>query len=47
MKNKNKSGASNNLTCPKELHPYFITGFCEGEACFSLEMTKNSNYKTG
>jgi len=29
------------------LNPYFITGFIDGEASFSLTLTKNNRYKQG
>jgi hypothetical protein len=38
--NKNKSGSFT-------LHPYFITGFADGECCFYISITKNSKLKIG
>lgn len=32
---------------PETLSPYFITGFSDGEACFSLIIKTNPNFKTG
>src|SRR5438034_9501097 len=29
------------------LHPLFITGFADGEGCFSIIVTKNNELKTG
>ena len=29
------------------LHPYYVTGFCDGEVCFHLAIGKNSKYKIG
>lgn len=31
----------------KKLHPQFISGFMDGEACFGLNICENSNYKAG
>ena len=30
-----------------KLNPYFITGFTDGEGCFSIIILKNSQIKTG
>jgi hypothetical protein len=35
------NGAQNSL------HPYFITGFSDGECCFSLDIKKNNQLKIG
>jgi len=29
------------------LNPFFVTGFCDGEACFLITLRKNSKYKIG
>jgi hypothetical protein len=31
----------------RQLHPYFITGFSDGEACFSVKITKSKTHLTG
>ena len=31
----------------KKLHPAYVTGFCDGEACFHLAIGENSRYKLG
>lgn len=30
-----------------KLHPYFITGFIDGEGCFSIAITNHNKLKTG
>jgi len=30
-----------------KLHPYFVTGFCDGESYFSISISKSSKMKTG
>nr|QCW06948.1 hypothetical protein [Drechslerella brochopaga] len=32
---------------PTNLNPFFVTGFCDAEACFHLSIGKNSKYKIG
>lgn len=39
-----KSASSANLG---KLHPAYVTGFCDGEACFHLAIGENSRYKIG
>jgi hypothetical protein len=34
----------NNL---QNLNPFFVTGFADGESCFSVKMIKRNKYKTG
>ncbi|WP_410954051.1 LAGLIDADG family homing endonuclease, partial [Pseudomonas aeruginosa] len=29
------------------LHPYFVTGFCDGEGCFHVRICKKKGYKSG
>ena len=29
------------------LHPWFVSGFADGESCFHISLTRNSKYKTG
>jgi hypothetical protein len=31
----------------QKLHPYFITGFIDAEACFSVRISKDKNLKVG
>ena len=31
----------------QKIHPWFITGFADGEGCFSINVIKNKKYKTG
>lgn len=33
--------------CHLELHPLYVTGFSDGEACFHLAIGKNTKYKIG
>lgn len=35
------------LTPVNNLNPHFVTGFCDAESCFTLNILKNSFYKTG
>lgn len=28
-------------TFTNNLNPYFVTGFCDGEACFTVNISKN------
>jgi len=30
-----------------QIHPWFITGFSDGEGCFSCSVLKSSSYKFG
>jgi hypothetical protein len=30
-----------------QLNPYFVTGFCDGEASFQISITKNKSLKLG
>jgi len=30
-----------------KLKPYFVTGFCDGESCFYIKISKNSRYNLG
>jgi len=41
---KQNSAFSANLN---KLHPAYVTGFCDGEACFHLAIGENSRYKLG
>lgn len=34
-------------TAYNSLNPFFVTGFCDGEACFLISIRKNSKYKSG
>lgn len=34
-------------TKAKKFNPYFVTGFCDAESCFTLNILKNPFYKTG
>ena len=43
LKLNNKSAAGN----LKKLHPAYVTGFCDGEACFHLAIGENARYKLG
>ena len=36
-----------NNTVLVALNPFFVTGFSDGEGCFSINLTKNQKYKTG
>lgn len=36
-----------NNTILVPLNPFFVTGFTDGEGCFSINLTKNKKYKTG
>jgi hypothetical protein len=29
-----------------KFNPYFVTGFCDAEACFNITVNKNKNLKT-
>ena len=31
----------------QKINPWFITGFADGEGCFSINVIKNKKYKTG
>ena len=31
----------------QKLHPYFITGFCDGESYFTISIRQNNNMKIG
>lgn len=35
------------LTPENNLNPHFVTGFCDAESCFTLNILKNPFYKTG
>jgi hypothetical protein len=30
-----------------KLNPHWVTGFCDGESCFSIQISKSEAYKTG
>jgi hypothetical protein len=32
---------------PNKLNAHWVTGFCDGESCFSIEISKSKAYKTG
>ena len=34
-------------TTVNKLNPHFVTGFCDAESCFYLNITKNPLFKTG
>ena len=42
--NKADLGEKQNV---KQLHPWYVTGFTNGEQSFILSVTKNKRYKTG
>jgi len=41
------SKAANQFQKNGEIHPLFISGFSDGEACFSITIVKNKEYKSG
>ena len=44
------SNKNNTFLAPirtQKIHPWFITGFADGEGCFSINVIKNKKYKTG
>jgi hypothetical protein len=41
----NKAPFSTSVQNP-DLNPWFVTGFCYAEACFSISIRPNSNMKT-
>lgn len=43
----NLTNQSNPLYCVNMLHPWFITGFSDGESCFLVMINKNNRHSTG
>ena len=39
--------SSSSMKCSQNMNPLFITGFVDGEGCFSISVIKDEEYKNG